>query len=154
MHKAMLAAFSGALWASSAQAADVNLVPIGSSADGASWSFVDRASVETAGATRTYWVLWANTGRRSRPARSYLLCDAALHRRLRGPFLALHVRRFYERGGRALSHADPHVDAAPIVPGTLGADIEGLVCKGEAPIVAQGFGSIDDAVSWARKQAK
>ena len=154
MRKAVMVAVCAVLWASTAQAADVNLVPIGPSAGGASWGFVDRANVETAGATRTYWVLSVNTSEEAAMhghiyyAMRRYTADCAAHLS-QYTFVA-----FYERGGHALSHAEPHVDAAPIIPGTLGADIEGLVCKGEAPIVAQGFESIDDAVSWARKQAK
>ena len=127
MRKAVLVAVGAALWASTAQAADMNLVPIGTSADGASWSFVDRASVETAGATRTYWVLWANTAEEAALPDHIYYAMRRYTADCAGHFSHYTFVAFYERGGRALSHADPHVDAAPIVPGTLGADIEGLV---------------------------
>jgi hypothetical protein len=153
MCKAVLVATAVLLSASAARAANMKLVPIGTNADGATWGFVDLASIQAIGTTRTYWALWANTAKEAAlPQHIYYAMrqftdDCAAHTS-HYTYVA-----FYDHAGTVLSRADPKVAVAPIIPGTLGADIAALVCEGKSPITDQGFASIDDAVAWARTQA-
>jgi hypothetical protein len=142
------------LGASSVQAADMMLVPIGTNPNGASWGFVDLDSIHVSGATRTYWALWANTAKEAAlPQHIYYAMRQFTEDCVAHTSHYTYVA-FYDHEGNVLNRAVPDAAAAPIVPGTIGADIAELVCQGKPPITDQGFTSVDQAVAWARKQTK
>lgn len=130
----------------------MKLVPIGATHDGASFGFVDLVSIHSSGSTRSYWVLWVNTAKEAAlPRHIYYAMrhytDDCVAHSSHYTYLI-----FYDHGGEALDRADPGAPVTPVIPGSIGSDIEMLVCEGKAPITDTNFRSVDAAMTWVREQ--